>query len=109
MIPKLRVILNGVVSSYELTFKRLQSNYSNGLAITSSDIRQARPLRTESSHQTLFFMTDQLKVPGTGVEPARPRARDPKSRVSTNSTIPALRGNSKESKDICKRFSQANL
>lgn len=32
------------------------------------------------------------EVPGTGVEPARPRARDPKSRVSTNSTIPATYG-----------------
>lgn len=90
MIPKLRVILNGVVSSYELTFKRLQSNYSNGLAITSSLVRQARPLRTEKLTPDLVFYTDQLKVPGTGVEPARPRARDPKSRVSTNSTIPAL-------------------
>ena len=29
------------------------------------------------------------EIPETGVEPARPKALDPKSSVSTNSTIPA--------------------
>ena len=63
------------------------------------------PLKNQEHTPDRVFYTDQLKVPGTGVEPARPRARDPKSRVSTNSTIPALRDDLKESKDICKRFS----
>jgi hypothetical protein len=32
------------------------------------------------------------EIPGTGIEPARPKAPEPKSGASTNSAIPAFAG-----------------